>query len=68
MESTPRTIGMNFAMAAGTKATAVCAIAFSMPLCCMMPVNTPAASRIEAISSAARACASIRCRCMSTSR
>ena len=51
---------MYFAIAAGTNATAVCAIAFSIPLFCMMPVNTPAASRMEAISSAARACASMR--------
>jgi hypothetical protein len=49
---------MNFAMAAGTNATAVWAIAFSMPLFCMMPVNHAGASRMEAMSNAARACAS----------
>ena len=44
----------------GTNPTAACAIAFSMPLPCMTPVNTPAASRIQAIISAARAWASMR--------
>ena len=35
------------AMPSGTKCTAVCAMALSMPVPCMMPVNTPAASRMR---------------------
>jgi hypothetical protein len=40
---------MNLAASAGTKLTAVYAIAFSMPVPCITPVKTPAAIRIEAI-------------------
>ena len=51
------------AMAGGMKSTAVFAIAVSMPDLLMMPVNTPAASRMLAIISAALAWASTRWRC-----
>ena len=47
--------------------TAACAIAASIVVPFMIPVNAPAASRIAAIVSAARACASMRARCAAAS-
>ena len=47
--------------------TAECAIAWSIVVPFMIPVKAPAASRIAAIVSAARACASIRSRCAAAS-